>query len=96
MIWRAYKCGELARARARYLSLSQGKLAGEDQEATDQANLDEVAGLLKQRGVFGTPSVEDTIKEMEDEYHDNIRFGLRCTCASSCPTCAHARGWTGV
>lgn len=54
----------------------KGKQAGEDQAATDQANLDEVAGLLKQRGVFGTPSLEETIKEMEEEYHDNVRFGL--------------------
>ncbi len=52
-------CGQ-AREELKHLAYiytasgKKGKLAGEDQEATDQANLDEVAGLMKQRGVFGS------------------------------------------
>jgi hypothetical protein len=71
-----------AREEAKHIALiyapagQKGKQAGENQEATDQANLDEVAGLLKQRGVFGKPSVDESIQEMEAEYHDNIRLGL--------------------
>eukprot|EP00282_Hemiselmis_andersenii_P036310 CAMPEP_0169437000 /NCGR_PEP_ID=MMETSP1042-20121227/5899_1 /TAXON_ID=464988 /ORGANISM="Hemiselmis andersenii, Strain CCMP1180" /LENGTH=471 /DNA_ID=CAMNT_0009547753 /DNA_START=36 /DNA_END=1448 /DNA_ORIENTATION=- len=53
-----------------------GAEAGADQSATDAANLDEVKAILKNRGVFGTPEIDEQIKELEGEYHDNINFGL--------------------
>lgn len=53
-----------------------GKSAGQDPEARDAANMDEVRGLLKQRGVSPGAPVEEIIQEIEDEHADNVRFGL--------------------
>jgi hypothetical protein len=53
-----------------------GAEAGADQKATDDANMDEIQAILKNRGVFGGAGIEEEIKELEEEYHENINFGL--------------------
>jgi len=51
-------------------------VAGRDESATDSANLDEVRALLKQRGLFGEVTDEDTVLGLEAEHHENVQFGL--------------------
>ncbi|EKX50415.1 hypothetical protein GUITHDRAFT_103649 [Guillardia theta CCMP2712] len=43
----------------------------------DSANLDEIKAILKNRGVFGSVSIDEQLKELEEEYHDNVQFGLQ-------------------
>jgi len=88
-------CGQ-AREELKHLAYiytaagKKGKLAGEDQEATDQANLDEVAGLMKQRGVFG---IHIYTKSFVDKSELCLGYSLSLGAPVVCAyTCAFAVG----